>query len=148
VGPYVKKHAVVRKHYTTVNMLRTMEDVLGTQHLNLNTAYQRPMTDVFDTDSDGTWTYTATASTILKTTTLVKADIAGGGVRYAAGPNLRSTHSAAYWAKHTEGFDFSDADRVPAQLMNKVLWDGLRPGRPYPKQFAGVPRDATEVSDD
>ena len=53
MGPYVKKHAVVGEHYTTVNMLRTIEDVLGTQHLNLNTAYQRPMTDVFDTESDG-----------------------------------------------------------------------------------------------
>ena len=122
--------------------------VLGTQHLNLNTAYQRPMTDVFDTESDGTWTYNAMASTILKTTTLAKTDIAGTGVRYAGGPNLRSTRSAAYWEKHTKGFDFSDADRVPAYLMNKVLWEGLRAGKPYPKQLARLPRDATDVSDD
>jgi YVTN family beta-propeller protein len=148
VGPYVKKHAVVGEHYTTVNMLRTIEDVLGTQHLNLNTAYQRPMTNVFDTESDGTWTYTAVASTILKTTTLAKTDIAGAGVRYAGGPDLKSTRSAAYWERHTKGFDFSDADRVPANLMNKVLWEGLRAGKPYPKQLAGLPRDATEVSDD
>jgi hypothetical protein len=32
--------------------------------------------------------------------------------------------------------------------MNKVLWEGLRAGKPYPKQLAGLPRDATEVSDD
>ena len=48
VGPYVKKGAVVSEHYSQVNALRTIEDILGTQHLNLNTAFQRPMTDVFD----------------------------------------------------------------------------------------------------
>jgi hypothetical protein len=129
-------------------MLRTIEDVLGTPHLNLNTAYQRPMTDAFDIESDGSWTYNAVASTILKTTTLARTDIAPGKVRYASGPNLKSTRSAAYWEKHTKGFDFSDADRVPAGLMNKALWDGLRAGQPYPKQFADLPRNAGEVGDD
>ncbi|HEX7137532.1 MAG TPA: bifunctional YncE family protein/alkaline phosphatase family protein, partial [Vicinamibacterales bacterium] len=43
VGPYVKKQAVVSTHYTSVNWVRTMEDVLGLQHLNFNTAYQPPM---------------------------------------------------------------------------------------------------------
>jgi len=38
VGPYVKQGAVVSTHYSQVNALRTIEDVLGTQHLNLNTA--------------------------------------------------------------------------------------------------------------
>ena len=48
VGPYVKQGAVVSKYYTTVSMIRTMEDILGLEHLNLNTATTRPMTDVFD----------------------------------------------------------------------------------------------------
>ena len=48
VGPYVKQNAVVSTRYSTVNMVRTIEDVLGLEHLNLNTAYQRPMTDVFN----------------------------------------------------------------------------------------------------
>ena len=88
------------------------------------------------------------ASTVLKTTTLAKTDIAPGGARYASGRNLKSTRSAAYWERHTKGFDFSDADRVPDYLMNKVLWDGLRAGQPYPKQFAALPRDASDISDD
>ena len=48
VGPYVKKGAVVSTRYSQVNALRTIEDILGTEHLNLNTAFQPPMTDVFD----------------------------------------------------------------------------------------------------
>jgi hypothetical protein len=29
-------------------MVRTIEDVLGIGHLNLNDEYQRPMTEIFD----------------------------------------------------------------------------------------------------
>ena len=49
VGPYVKQGAVVSTRYNQVSVLRTIEDILGTPHINLNTAYQRPMADVFDT---------------------------------------------------------------------------------------------------
>jgi YVTN family beta-propeller protein len=137
VGPYVKKHAVVSRRYTSVNWLRTIEDVLGLQHLNLNTAYQPPMSEVFDTESDGEWMFTAEASTILKTTTLASADGGSESLRYAAGPVIRPRHSAAYWVRKTKGFDFSVADRVPAALYNKVLWEGLMPGKPYPAKLAG-----------
>jgi DNA-binding beta-propeller fold protein YncE len=150
VGPYVKKQAVVSTHYTSVNWLRTMEDVLGLQHLNLNTAYQPPMSDVFDTGSDGTWSFTAEASTILKTTTLASADIGGEPLRFAAGPTIRPRHDAAYWAAKTKGFDFSAADRAPAAQYNRVLWEGLMPGKPYPEQLAArtvVRKAAADVDD-
>jgi hypothetical protein len=135
-GPYVKQHAVVSTRYTTVSLLRTIEDVLGLQHMNLNTAYQRPMAEIFDTASNGNWTFSATASTILKTTTIALNDI---GVQYADGPDIKSTRDAAYWAKATRGFDFSDADRVPADLYNQVLWEGLKGNEPYPME-GGVMR--------
>ena len=70
VGPYVKKHAVVNTRYNQVSVLRTIEDILGTSHINLNTAYQRPMADAFDIGLSGQWNYNAVASTILKTTSL------------------------------------------------------------------------------
>jgi hypothetical protein len=37
---------VVSTRYNQVSVLRTIEDILGTEHINLNTAFQRPMTDV------------------------------------------------------------------------------------------------------
>ena len=70
VGPYVKKHAVVSTRYSQPNVLRTIEDIFGTEHLNLNTYYARPMADVFDIKSSGKWTFNAVASTLLKSTTL------------------------------------------------------------------------------
>jgi hypothetical protein len=58
--------------------------VLGTPHINLNTAFQRPMSKVFNIDSSGAWTYSATASTVLMTTTLLAQGESGTqAVRFA-----------------------------------------------------------------
>jgi YVTN family beta-propeller protein len=146
VGPYVKKAVVVSKHYSQVSALRTIEDILGTQHINLNTAFQRPMTDVFDIESAGTWSYSAEASTVLQGTTLARAP-GGLGVEYARGPIVKPKHGARYWAKRTAGFDFSDADRVPPDKFNRVVWKGLMGNKPYPIR-AAARRLADNRSDD
>ena len=123
VGPYVKKHAVVSTRYSQANLLRTIEDILGTEHLNLNTYYARPMADAFDTKSSGKWTFKAVASTLLKSTTL---GLDPTKMEFASGADLKPTHDAQYWAQKTRGFDFSAEDRVPADLYNKILWEGLK----------------------
>jgi hypothetical protein len=142
-GPYVKQGAVVSTRYNQVSVLRTIEDILGTEHINLNTAFQRPMTEVFDVRSSGKWTFTHEASTALMGTTLASAE-QGPGLRFAAGPIVHSTHDAAYWDAVTAGFNFSEADQVPPQLFNRVLWAGLKGGKPYPGdvkgQMHGAPR--------
>jgi len=48
IGPYVKHHAVIATPYSTVNVLRTIEDILGIDHLSIHDALQPPMTDLFD----------------------------------------------------------------------------------------------------
>jgi hypothetical protein len=127
----VKQGAVINTRYSQVNGLRTIEDILGTEHMNLNTAFQRPMTDVFDIMSSGNWNFVAEASTVLKVTQLAQAP-GSLGVRFARGMDVKPKHDAEYWAKATAGFDFSDADRVPPDKFNKVLWKGLMDGKPYP----------------
>ena len=128
VGPYVKQHAVVSTFFSQRNVLRTIEDILGTEHINLNTYYARPMADVFDTRSSGKWTFNATASTLLKLTNL---GLNVKKVNFAAGPDVKPTHTAQWWADKTRGFDFSAEDRVPTELYNKILWEGLK-GTPAP----------------
>ena len=130
VGPYVKQHAVINTRYSQPSVLRTIEDLLGTQHINLNTYYTRPMADVLDITSPGDWTFTAVASTLLQQTTLGLGQ-SSQNVRFAAGPKLKPTHNAKYWASKTRGFDFSSEDRVPRDLYNKILWEGLK-GTPAP----------------
>jgi YVTN family beta-propeller protein len=125
VGPYVKKASVVSTHYTTVSMLRTITDVLGIDHLSVFDANQAPMTDVFDT-TQVTWSYSASASTLLKPTALPLPS----GLTFASA--TKPTHNARYWADRTRRFDFSEEDKVDALAYNKVLWAGLMGGKRYP----------------
>src|SRR5262249_13643708 len=48
VGPYVKQGAVVARDYTTVNMVRTIEDVLGLEPMGLTDGLATPMANVFE----------------------------------------------------------------------------------------------------
>jgi DNA-binding beta-propeller fold protein YncE len=149
VGAYVKKQAVVSTPYSQVNAIRTMEDVLGTQHIDLNTAYAQPMADLFDTRSNGSWTYTAVASTILKGTNVgnvATGAIASGndGNQFAQGPDIHPLHGATYWANATKDFDFSKEDRIPPDLFNRVLWKGVMGDKPYPLPHSIYTKGADE----
>jgi DNA-binding beta-propeller fold protein YncE len=69
IGPYVKQHAVIATPYSTVNILSTIEDILGIDHLSIHDALQPPMTDLFDPKHPA-WTYHALTPATLAATTL------------------------------------------------------------------------------
>jgi YVTN family beta-propeller protein len=125
VGPYVKQHALVSTPYNTVNMVRTIEDVLGLNPLNLNDATARSMADVFDIHEPD-WSYTATPSALLYNTQLPLPPKAAG-LRI---PKQR--HDVNYWAKVTKGLDFSKEDLVDEDQYNRILWKGIMGRKPYP----------------
>ncbi|HEX4037505.1 MAG TPA: hypothetical protein VHX37_05555 [Acidobacteriaceae bacterium] len=124
-GPYVRQGAVVHERYSTVNMVRTIEDVLGLGHLNLNDEYQRPMTAIFDL-RQAAWNYTAI------TPAPIARELAIALHESESAPAFHEAHPAAYWARRTRGFDWSQEDRIPAVLFNQILWEGLTGGVPYP----------------
>jgi len=127
VGPYVRQHALVSTRYTTVSMLRTIEEVLGLAPMALNDAMAAPMADLFDLDQKE-WTYRAVAADVLRTTKLpIPAD------RFA--PRTASAHAphdAAYWARAMKGQDFSVEDHLDTASFNTALWRGLGSG-PQPE---------------
>jgi hypothetical protein len=135
VGPYVKQGAVVSTSYTTLNFLRTIEEVLGIPEINaqkglqplmnLNDALARPMADIFNT-TPGTWSFTATPSALLYNTSLPLPPQAVGMIV------PQPAHDARYWARVTKGMDFSDADRLDGGAFNRILWQGLMGDKPYP----------------
>ena len=131
VGPYVKQGSVVHERYSTVNIVRTIEDVLGIGHLNLNDAYQRPMTAVFDLDQS-TWTYKAVVPA-----PIASALASSGQQNQSGAEGYHDAQPAAYWARQTRGFDWSTEDRVPPLLFNQILWKGLTGGLPYPSARNG-----------
>ncbi|GAA3902567.1 hypothetical protein GCM10022276_21590 [Sphingomonas limnosediminicola] len=134
VGPYVRQGALVSTRYTTINILRTIEAVLGLKPLGLNDSLAVPMADVFD-PAAVQWNYRAEAAEILRSTQLpIPAD------RYVAtGKNAAATcggRDAAFWSAAMEGQHFGTEDRLNPEAFNAALWQGLGEG-PEPKLREG-----------
>jgi hypothetical protein len=98
-GAYVRHHAVVSSRYTTVNVVKTIEKILGIGPIGLNDALAAPMSDVFDPNATS-WTYKAIVPDVLRST---KLPLPPDEHAKAAFPR----RSAAYWAKAMAGQDFS-----------------------------------------
>jgi hypothetical protein len=138
VGPYVKHGTVVSQHYVTVNMIRTMEDILGIRHQNLHDSGVPPMTDVFDI-SQKDWTLEAVPSTYLLGTQLpIPASAANMALNRFGRIIPKPTHDATWWEAQTKGMDFSKADHVDPVAFNRVVWKGLKGDQPYPTIRSGA----------
>ena len=123
-GPYVRQHAVVPTRYTTVSVVRTIEEILGVGPIGLNDALAAPMSKVFDPNQSD-WTFKAIVPPVLRSTKLPlpPADHPSNAV---------PPHSAEYWARATAGQDFSAADKIDAPAFNRALWRGLKGDAPFP----------------
>jgi hypothetical protein len=130
-GAYVKQQSLVSSAYTTLNFLRTIEEVLGVPPMNLNDTRSRPMADIFNT-TPAPWSFTAVVPASL----------------YAPNTNLplirpvgmlapKSTHSAKYWERATRGMDFTTEDKMDFTVYNHILWKGLMGNKPYPEKPTG-----------
>lgn len=137
-GAYVKQGVVVSTRYSTVNMIRTIEDLLGMQPLGLNDGLQPPMTDVFTRELKP-WNYTPIVPQVLYTTTLPLPPPNSGNQLPAA--KLRTPHpprDAAYWARKMQGFDFKHSDHLDVARFNRILWEGMKGDDvPYPTTRSG-----------
>jgi hypothetical protein len=132
-GPYVKQGQVVSMRYTTVNMLRTIEAVLGLAPMGVNDARAAPMTEVFDlTKAD--WTYTALVPGVLRTTQL---PLPAPATAEAACP-APAARSRAYWSAAMAGQDFTQEDHLDTPRFNRALWRGLKGDAPYPTRRSGA----------
>jgi YVTN family beta-propeller protein len=140
-GAYVKHGAVVSTHYTTVNVIRTIEDLLGLEHLNLHDGGVKPMTDVMDA-SRSEWHFHAVPSFILRAETTLPLPPAES--EEAALTPVHSRHGAQWWADALAGFDFRREDLNNADRFNRALWQGLMGDKPYPAARQGA--DAPHVS--
>ncbi len=139
VGPYVKKGAVVSTRYTTISLLRTIEDVLGLKPMGLNDALAAPMAGVFDPNQAPDWSFTAKASPVLRETQLPIPEAAFAAPLADSGCGLRS---ADYWQTVMAGQDFRVEDHLDTDAFNAALWRGLD-GAPQP-----TVRDGTDLRSD
>jgi YVTN family beta-propeller protein len=138
-GPYLKHHAVVSDRYSTVNVLATIEDILGIGHLSIYDAYQRPMSAVFDL-SQKAWTFEATEPAPFAAAFM-------GGTRAPKAAAFHFAQTPAYWAKVTRGMQWDREDENPAPQIERIYWNGLKPGVSWPKERSGddLRRDRTRL---
>jgi len=139
IGPHVKQGKLVSTRYTTVNMVRTIEDVLGITPLNLNDGFEGAMTEVFE-NGHNIWTYNAIVPDVLRTTSLpLPAATASAhpqsGIQLAhANPRYDAAHLEAL----TRGMDFSVEDHVDAVRFNRIVWAAMKGDSvPYPTKRDG-----------
>ena len=128
----MKHGAVISEKYTTINMLRTIEDVLNVDHVDILTASEKPMTKVFDLNQRE-WTFDAAPSAYLYNTQLPLPP------RLAKNKSIpKPTHDAAYWAEKTKDLDFTHEDNVDPNKFNRIVWEGLHGHKPYATVRSGL----------
>ncbi|THD62271.1 hypothetical protein [Phenylobacterium sp.] len=139
-GAYVRQHAVVSTPYTTVNFVRTIEDVLGIAPMAMNDGLARPMADIFDLNQ-ASWSFQAAPSEVLRQQT--KLPLPARAATAEVPPlACHATHDAAYWAKAMAGFDFAEEDHLDTPRYNRVLWTGMTGKTTLPKpKHADLSRD-------
>jgi DNA-binding beta-propeller fold protein YncE len=138
ISPWTKSHAVVHSTYFTTSALRTVEDLLGVNHLGFNDANALPIADAFTTTAT-VKPYTAIIPGALckppVSPDLVPACKLPAAVRSAYVPDR---HDGAWWAKVTAGLDFSKPDHVDPQYYNAILEYGITGKGALPKASAAA----------
>ncbi|HXN09509.1 MAG TPA: hypothetical protein VN860_07575, partial [Candidatus Acidoferrales bacterium] len=126
ISAYTKRHRVVSTFYTTVSMLRTMEDILRVDHLGMFDANADPMSDVFMQRPDVN-AYTAVIPGILCKPPVKNDLIPGcGNSALAKTPAVEPLHDMTWWSRQTRGFDFHRPDAIDSNAFNRILWIGTK----------------------
>jgi DNA-binding beta-propeller fold protein YncE len=134
ISAYTKRNTVIHTFYNTLNVIRTIEDLLGMGPLGMNDANSNSMSDVFMNEPDLT-PYTAVLPGSLCAPP-VKPDLIPE-CRQASVPRTEavpSLHDGAWWAKETRNFNFRQPDAIDSAAFNHILWRGIMGDKAYPSQ--------------
>jgi hypothetical protein len=117
------------RFYTTVSVIRTMEELLGLPPMNNNDAFCSVLSSLFSGPGDQQ-PYTADASN------------RDNGLIYAS--NSKNAPGAAQSMK----MDFSHPDRAPAGELNAILWKAAMGNAPMPVRMRNPPKSHARDDDD
>jgi YVTN family beta-propeller protein len=135
-GSPVKRSALVSTPYSTVSVVRTIEEILGVEPLGLTDAFALPMAELFRSDPQA-WAYRAIVPDILRTTGLALPEAPAASAMDSARPRMTATHGPDWWSRAMSGQRFDSEDKLDTEKYNRVLWRGLMGSAPYPAVRGG-----------
>ncbi|HLN54958.1 MAG TPA: bifunctional YncE family protein/alkaline phosphatase family protein [Bacteroidales bacterium] len=121
ISPYTRRGEVVSAYYSQINMVRTIENILGLPPMNQLDMSAEAMTECF-TDKPDFTPYKAVPNNIPLD---------------RLNPELNSlTGDALYWAGKSLEQDLDDVDRIDDDTFNRILWHAVRGyDTPYPEML-------------
>jgi YVTN family beta-propeller protein len=118
ISPYTKRGKVISKYYSQINMVRTMENMLGIPPMNQFDATAEPMFECFTNKPDFS-TFKALPSNI-------PLDELNPTLQSLSGKQL-------YWAKKSLEQDLDELDRIEENTFNRIIWHAVKGyDIPYP----------------
>ncbi|HTV75310.1 MAG TPA: beta-propeller fold lactonase family protein [Candidatus Acidoferrales bacterium] len=131
ISAYNKRNTAIHTPYTTENVLRTIEVLLGIAPTSFHDANAATMDDLFTTTPNLT-AYTPIVPGVLCAAP-VAPDLVGSAC--TTGPVsalVHQKHDGRWWAQHTLGYDFSVPDKIDPAAFNRLLWLGIKGDVPMP----------------
>jgi YVTN family beta-propeller protein len=118
ISPYTKRGKVISTYYSQINMVRTMENILGIPPMNQLDLASEPMIDCFT----GTPDYTPYKAVMNR--------IPLGELN----PPLESLRGdALFWARKSLEQDLKNYDRIDEDVFNRIIWHAVKGyDLPYP----------------
>ena len=121
ISPYTKRGKVISTYYSQINMVRTIENILGLPPMNQLDLNADPMLDCFTNKPDYT-PYNA-----------VKNNIPLDQLNPDLEQLNRVGGAQLYWAKKSLEQDLDDVDRIDEEIFNRIIWHAVKGyDRPYP----------------
>jgi hypothetical protein len=115
-SPYAKRGVVDNTYYTQIDMLRTIEQILGLPPMNQVDLLGKPMKDVF-----------------MDTPVVTRYRAIQPNITVAVNPPLSALSGIArLWAEACAKIDFTQPDAAPEQLLNRAVWYSVHGFVPYP----------------
>jgi hypothetical protein len=123
ISPYSKLGTVNSTYYTQPSMVRTIEQILGLQPMNIQDAIAGTMKECFTENPDLT-PYIALPPNI-------PLDELNPGLSSLSGKSL-------HFAKKSLLPEFDGVDSGNDDLLNRILWFAAKGNAPYPAKYAGT----------
>jgi hypothetical protein len=132
ISPYNKRHTVDSNMYTTTNMVRSIETMLGLDPMNRFDTLSKPIDTCF-TDTPDLTPYACLPNA-------VALDLKNPGYK-----GTSMTQIQRFWAKKSLSLDWSHLDAPDSYWLNRIIWESLHKDQtPYPGRPGEAPGKDTD----